>query len=145
MNIRKKRLDLSDREQLIMSVLWDSKQDLTNNEISELVAERGTVMSIPSVSQVTKKLLDRKVIGVKDFKQTGTVYARTFVPLVSKEVYLQSELERIQKVMSSDRILGTAGIFQMLLGQAERKKMTKEEKEKLREILDAAKEELEGE
>lgn len=144
MNIRKKRLDLSDREQSVMSVLWESGQDLTNNEIAELVTAGGTAMSVPSVSQVTKKLLARDLIRVKNLKQTGTVYARTFEPVIRKEVYLQAELERIRKVMSPDSFQGTAGIFRMLLVQGANKKWNQDEKRQLREILKAANEELAG-
>lgn len=77
-------LELTTIELEIMKVLWDSEESLIVSEISEL----GN-LNYNSIRTNINKLLKKGVIKVENYKQSGTVNARTFSPTISREQYLQ--------------------------------------------------------
>lgn len=89
--------ELTDREYKIMDVLWDSEHELTINEISQL--SNDPVLNAPCVSQVMPRLLKKKIVHVEQFIQVNTKYARTFLPDINRQDYMESRLLQIlQKV-----------------------------------------------
>lgn len=139
---RKKETHLTELELDIMNILWDHDTDLTNNEIFDYLHEQGHSLSIASVSQLMKRLLDKKLVRVKSFKPSSRVYARTFEPIINKQDYLKDELNRLQKIISSNDHYGTLGLFQMLLGHSLDQSLSQSELEKLEKIFASSKDAL---
>lgn len=142
---RKKEKNLTELELSIMNILWDHNTDLTANEIFDFLQQQNMDISIASVSQIIKRLLEKKLIEVKSLKPSARVYARTFSPLISKSDYLASELTRLQNLISSNAFLGRLGLFQMLLGHKGNQQMDAESLKKIEKIFHDSKAALDEE
>lgn len=98
-----------------MKVLWDKGESLTINEVSECMNQQGASISVASVAQVMKKLLEKDMVKVCEHKLVSNVYARTFEPVLKREAYIGDEINRLKRVISVDKRISTMGIFQTLL------------------------------
>lgn len=112
---RKKSVAPTTLELDVMKVLWDKGESLTINEVSECMNQQGASISVASVAQVMKKLLEKDMVKVKEHKLVSNVYARTFGPVLQREEYLGDEIKRLKNVISLDKRVSTMGLFQTLL------------------------------
>ena len=83
---------LSKRQYEIMCIMWNADRPLL---ASEIVKSRDD-LNINTVQSSLKSLVEKEYIEVADITHSRTVLARTYQPLVSKELYLQemcSELD----------------------------------------------------
>lgn len=86
--IMKTRLTKS--EFAVMEVLWDEGEELTSAEIIQKSKEREWKDS--SIHLIINSLLRKKVVTVAGFKKTTKNYARTFVPVETREQFLVGQI-----------------------------------------------------
>lgn len=89
----KTAIQLTDREYTVMDVLWDSKKDLTITEISDISDD--PKLTVACIAQVIPRLLKKEVIHVEKFINVNTKYARTFLPDISREDYIEGRLRQL--------------------------------------------------
>ena len=83
---------LTRTEKDILDFLWDYGSPLSAAEIVSLYPNRTWKASY--IHLALQSMLKKKVIKIDGFKPTAKNYARTFVPAVSREVFLVHELLR---------------------------------------------------
>ena len=88
--IMKTRLTKSEME--IMEVLWDEGKALTTSEIIQRSKEKEKEWKDSSVHLLIKSLMNKDVIKVEGFKKTTKNYARTFVPVETREQFLVGQI-----------------------------------------------------
>ena len=121
---------LTDLEVQVMKVLWDSERAMTNSEIAEELKEE-TQLSVASVAQLVKRLLQKNVLE-----------ARTFKPKLTREEFIAGELLHIQKATSSDKKKGLKGIFAALFMVEKENGVNREELEAIEHFIQKKKEEM---
>ena len=106
--IMKKRLTKS--EFAVMEVLWDEGEELTSAEIIQKSKEREWKDS--SIHLIINSLLRKKVVTVAGFKKTTKNYARTFVPVETREQFLVGQIID-DKTTTEDK----KGIYSYIIGK----------------------------
>ena len=84
--MKKKVMDK--REQKIMQILWEYKDDvqgLSVVDFEELSDDEK--LSRPSIFKALQSLMDKEYIEVAGLEQVGTVYARKYIPNITREHY----------------------------------------------------------
>lgn len=81
---------LTKSEFAVMEVLWDEEEELTSAEIIQKSKEREWKDS--SIHLIINSLLRKKVVTVAGFKKTTKNYARTFVPVETREQFLVGQI-----------------------------------------------------
>lgn len=132
---RKKSTTPTELELNVMKQLWDSEIGLTNGEIAERMNEEGIDISVPSVAQVIKNLLGKDLVKVHSHKLVSNVYARTFVPIMQREDYIESEIKRLQDMVSVSKEVSTLAIFRTLLKNRADDIFSQEDIQELESIL----------
>lgn len=110
-----------------MDVLWKEDKPLSAFEINELHPE----MKMPTIRRCLELLLKENIVKVAGMSMNGKVYARNYVPLLTREDYL--------KESTHSRKIGAVEMLKVLL---EDKDITAGDVEELQEILNRKKEEL---
>lgn len=119
---------LSKRQYEIMCIMWNADRPLL---ASEIVKSRDD-LNINTVQSSLKSLVEKEYIEVADITHSRTVLARTYQPLVSKELYLQEMCSEL------DDDLGAWGIVAALAEQeTDIRKL-----DKLEKLIAAAKKKL---
>ena len=106
--IMKTRLTKS--EFAVMEVLWDEGEELTSAEIIQKSKEREWKDS--SIHLIINSLLRKKVVTVAGFKKTTKNYARTFVPVETREQFLVGQIID-DKTPAADK----KGIYSYIIGK----------------------------
>lgn len=132
---------LTDLEVQVMKVLWDSERAMTNSEIAEELKEE-TDLSVASVAQLVKSLLQKDVLEVGEHVPVANVYARTFRPKLTREEFIAAELLHIQKATSSDKKEGLKGIFAALFMVEKENGMNRQELEAIEHFIQRKKDEM---
>lgn len=98
---------LTKRDIEILSILWNSNRSLTASEISEASPE----LSVNTVQAVLRKLLKNKLIKIENIVYSGTVLARSYIPLISAKDYALAKLamdyQKFEKQISKGAVLVT--------------------------------------
>ena len=81
---------LTKSEFAVMEVLWNEGEELTSAEIIQKSKEREWKDS--SIHLIINSLLRKKVVTVAGFKKTTKNYARTFVPVETREQFLVGQI-----------------------------------------------------
>ena len=81
---------LTKSEFAVMEILWDEGEALTSAEIIQKSKEREWKDS--SIHLIINSLLRKKVVTVAGFKKTTKNYARTFVPVETREQFLVGQI-----------------------------------------------------
>ena len=81
---------LTKSELAVMEVLWDEGEALTSAEIIQKSKEKEWKDS--SIHLIINSLLRKKVVTVAGFKKTTKNYARTFVPVETREQFLVGQI-----------------------------------------------------
>ena len=79
---------LTKRDIEILSILWNSNRSMTASEISEASPE----LSVNTVQAVLRKLLKNKLIKIENIVYSGTVLARSYIPIISAKDYALAKL-----------------------------------------------------
>ena len=103
-----KRLTNSERE--IMQVLWKSEKPLTASGI--IAASPNKEWKNSSVHLLIKSLLDKGLVEVAGFEKTTKNYARTFVPVETREQFLVGQIID-DKTTTEDK----KGIYSYIIGK----------------------------
>ena len=113
----------------IMNVLWEEGRPLSAFEINDIAPE----LKMPTVRRCLELLLKENLIQVAGTSMNGKVYARNYTPLLSREDYLKGNAKsrKINPVEMMNALLESDGI-------------TVEELEKLQELIDKKRAELES-
>ena len=106
----KTRLTKSEME--IMEVLWDAGKALTTSEIIQRSKEKEKEWKDSSVHLLIKSLMNKDVIKVEGFKKTTKNYARTFVPVETREQFLVGQIID-DKTPTEDK----KGIYSYIIGK----------------------------
>ena len=101
---------LTKSEFAVMEVLWDEGEELTSAEIIQKSKEREWKDS--SIHLIINSLLRKKVVTVAGFKKTTKNYARTFVPVETREQYLVGQIID-DKTTTEDK----KGIYSYIIGK----------------------------
>ena len=100
---------LTKSEFAVMEVLWDEGEELTSAEIIQKSKEREWNSSI---HLIINSLLRKKVVTVAGFKKTTKNYARTFVPVETREQFLVGQIID-DKTTTEDK----KGIYSYIIGK----------------------------
>lgn len=131
----RRRGTLTELELGVLKVLWDGEVSMTINEIAVKMNETGTAASVASVAQVMKKMLDKAMVRVEDHKLVSNVYARTFLPVMTREDYMGEEIRRLQSMLSVNKRVSTMGLFQTLLQNSGNGLLSEKDVDDLEEYL----------
>ena len=101
---------LTKSEFAVMEVLWDEGEELTSAEIIQKSKEREWKDS--SIHLIINSLLRKKVVTVAGFKKTTKNYARTFVPVETREQFLVGQIID-DKTSAEDK----KGIYSYIIGK----------------------------
>lgn len=101
---------LTKSEFAVMEVLWDEGEELTSAEIVQKSKEREWKDS--SIHLIINSLLRKKVVTVAGFKKTTKNYARTFVPVETREQFLVGQIID-DKTTTEDK----KGIYSYIIGK----------------------------
>ena len=101
---------LTKNEFAVMEVLWDEGEELTSAEIIQKSKEREWKDS--SIHLIINSLLRKKVVTVAGFKKTTKNYARTFVPVETREQFLVGQIID-DKTTTEDK----KGIYSYIIGK----------------------------
>lgn len=139
----KKTVRLTDLEIKIMKILWECDQNLTIQDIALHLKDEG--ISVQSVTQSVRHLVNKKAIAVNDLVPVERVYARAFGPCFSKEEYLAEEYERLQKLIFGANKVNLTGIAVALLNNQKSGDIGMNEIEELQMIIEEKKNQLKKE
>lgn len=101
---------LTKSEFAVMEVLWDEGEELTSAEIIQKSKEKEWKDS--SIHLIINSLLRKKVVTVAGFKKTTKNYARTFVPVETREQFLVGQIID-DKTTTEDK----KGIYSYIIGK----------------------------
>lgn len=101
---------LTKSEFAVMEVLWDEGEELTSAEIIQKSKEREWKDS--SIHLIINSLLRKKVVTIAGFKKTTKNYARTFVPVETREQFLVGQIID-DKTTTEDK----KGIYSYIIGK----------------------------
>lgn len=101
---------LTKSEFAVMEVLWDEGEELTSAEIIQKSKERE--WKDRSIHLIINSLLRKKVVTVAGFKKTTKNYARTFVPVETREQFLVGQIID-DKTTTEDK----KGIYSYIIGK----------------------------
>ena len=101
---------LTKSEFAVMEVLWDEGEELTSAEIIQKSKQREWKDS--SIHLIINSLLRKKVVTVAGFKKTTKNYARTFVPVETREQFLVGQIID-DKTTTEDK----KGIYSYIIGK----------------------------
>lgn len=110
--MRKPDKGLTPMEQEVMKVLWESQHELTNSEIAESMKDQK--VSVASVAQTMKRLLEKGAVCVGNHVLVSNVYARTFHPCITRKEFVRQELIRLCDTAYRDQIVGMQEILDIL-------------------------------
>lgn len=112
----------------VMDVLWKEDKPLSAFEINDLYPE----LKMPTVRRCLELLLKENLIKVAGTSMNGKVYARNYVPLLSKEDYLKGNVQ--------SKKIGVVEMMKVILGSDD---IDAESLEELQKLIDEKKKELE--
>ena len=99
----------------VMNVLWEEGKPLSAFEINEIAPE----LKMPTVRRCLELLLKEKLIEVAGTSINVKVYARNYIPIISREKYLKKNMEgrKITPVEMMHALLETEGITEADLNE----------------------------
>lgn len=86
---------LTDLEVEIMAVFWNQEKELTIQDIAMDIQNKK--VSVGSITQAVQHLLKKNALKVYSVVLVSNVYARTFLPMFTRDEYLGYEFYRMQK------------------------------------------------
>ncbi|MCR4695604.1 MAG: BlaI/MecI/CopY family transcriptional regulator [Pseudobutyrivibrio sp.] len=113
---------LTKGEYKVMECLWNSEEEMNSNEIAEALLN--DKFSKPSVYKAIQSLEKEGFLTISSLELIGKIYARNFVPAISRDDYLAFELKDKGANLASMK-----NIYVAMLGME--KKKDKEEREAL--------------
>lgn len=97
-----KRKALSVRQLEVMEILWNADQGMTASEI-----KNASNMDINTVQASLRGLMSKKYIEVGQIVYSGTVLSRSYVPVVTREEYLDFSCRKLSEFSSSSLVMAS--------------------------------------
>ena len=97
------RKALSPRQLEVMEILWNAEKGLTASEIVNASNE----LQINTVQASLRSLITKKYIEVGDIVYSGTVLSRSYVPMVTREEYLNFSCKKLSEFSSSSLVMAS--------------------------------------
>lgn len=119
---------ITDSEWVVMKVLWE-KSPLLNRDIIKSVSERST-WNNKTIDTLLRRLVDKGAVGYNLINSK----VREYFPLVSLE-----ECEKVESETFLKKVYD-GSVSMLIAGLLKHQKVSKEELEKLRELIDFDKE-----
>lgn len=105
----------------VMDVLWKEDKPLSAFEINDMYPE----LKMPTIRRCLELLLKENLIQVAGTSMNGKVYARNYVPILSREDYLKGNAQR-RKI----------SVVEMMSALLDNDDIGPEELEELQKLLD---------
>lgn len=96
------RKALSVRQMEVMEILWKASQGMTASEI-----KNASNMDINTVQASLRGLMSKKYIEVGQIVYSGTVLSRSYVPIVTREEYLDFSCKKLSEFSSSSLVMAS--------------------------------------
>lgn len=96
------RKALSVRQMEVMEILWKAGQGMTASEI-----KNASNMDINTVQASLRGLMSKKYIEVGQIVYSGTVLSRSYVPIVTREEYLDFSCKKLSEFSSSSLVMAS--------------------------------------
>lgn len=96
------RKALSVRQMEVMEILWKADQGMTASEI-----KNASNMDINTVQASLRGLMSKKYIEVGQIVYSGTVLSRSYVPIVTREEYLDFSCKKLSEFSSSSLVMAS--------------------------------------
>ena len=97
------RKALSPRQLEVMEILWNAEKGMTASEIVN--ASKG--LQINTVQASLRSLISKKYIEVGQIVYSGTVLSRSYVPMVTREEYLEFSCQKLTELSSSSLVMAS--------------------------------------
>ena len=97
------RKALSPRQLEVMEILWNAEKGLTASEIVNASNE----LQINTVQASLRSVITKKYIEVGDIVYSGTVLSRSYVPMVTREEYLNFSCKKLSEFSSSSLVMAS--------------------------------------
>ena len=85
---------LSERQLQVMEALWNAEKGMTASEIVNSYDD----LQINTVQASLRSLAKKQYIKVGDIVYSGTVLARKYVPIITKQEYLETGCEGLSRI-----------------------------------------------
>lgn len=85
---------LSERQLQVMEALWNAEKGMTASEIVNSYDD----LQINTVQASLRSLAKKQYIKVGDIVYSGTVLARKYVPIITKQEYLETRCEVLSRI-----------------------------------------------
>lgn len=121
-----------------MKVLWEHDKNLTIQEITNCMDG----LSVASITQSIKHLINKKAVVVSEHILVSNVYARTFKTCFTQEEFLAGEFKRLQKSVFGTKKSNVIGIAAALFNNSGKGEIKAEQIDELQKIIDEKKQEL---
>jgi predicted transcriptional regulator len=99
MIMKKNTKKLTNSEQQVLDLLWDSGEELTSSQIVQLC--EGRTWKESYIHILINSLLKKDMIKISGFRKTTKNYARTFVPTMTRDEYSLYQYRQNQKSSSN--------------------------------------------
>lgn len=129
-------LSLSEMERDILQILWQEGRALSRPEILAHATDKS--WSPNSIHQALNSMMKKEVLGIEGIIRCGRVYGRTYIPRITKEDLISSDVERLMPNETAGKRL--LGVFAALTGKGGG--IDAETIDQLQQILDKERQEL---
>lgn len=96
------RKALSVRQLEVMEILWKTDRGMTASEI-----KTASNMDINTVQASLRGLMSKKYIEVGQIVYSGTVLSRSYIPVVTREEYLDFSCRKLSEFSSSSLVMAS--------------------------------------
>jgi len=110
----------------IMKLLWSERRELTKKEIVDLTPNKSWKPN--TIHALLNNLLAKDAIQVIGLKRSGKVYSRTYIPVVTEEVYTAEHLEE-----TLPQSVNLVGVFSAMV---DREGVSRETLDELRKMIE---------
>lgn len=100
--MKKGSKELSPRQLELMEILWNAEDGMTASEIV-----KASNMQINTVQASLRSLVAKKYIEVGQIVYSGTVLSRSYIPIVTKEEYLDFSCQKLSEFSSSSLVMAS--------------------------------------
>ena len=124
------RKTLSPRQLQVMEILWEAGEGMTASAIVKAHPD----LQINTVQASLRSLITKKYIKIGDIVYSGTVLTRSYIPLVSREEYLEMSCRQLSRLSGPSLVFASfihAENDEALLDELE--EMIKQRKRELKE------------